>query len=116
MKYAGPFTLRQALQHAEACCRAAARKRGVAYPMAGTAAGVPPADWRTHPERYGTHYLTAPRETTVPGEFLIEVTAEMEALPEGTEKVDGRDIEVVRAGTERSPDIFPADEPDLAER
>jgi len=85
----------------------AARQRGVVYPIPpGKVVGIPPADLHTNPI-YGTHQLTAPRETNVRGEFLLEVTPEMELLPVGTEKVDGVDVEVVRVGTERPADTFP---------
>ena len=111
-KYAGPFTEREAWNRAEAACRAEARKRGVSYPIQGTVVGTAPAGW---PAGYGTQWLTAPQETKTVGEYLLEVTPEMEELPEGTEQVDGEDVEVTRVGTERSRDIFP-DEPVLAER
>ena len=123
-RYAGPtsdpasrFTLRQAWALAKAACMARARQRGVRYPMPyAIVTGIPPSDLKTNPDKYGTHYLTGPRETAVRGEYLLEVTAEMEALPEGTERVDGEDVEVTRVGVERSRNTFPDDDLVLAER
>lgn len=80
------------------------------YPIPHTAVvGMPPADLYTHPERYGTQMLTAPFEGRVPGDWYFEVTAEMEALPAGTEHVGGIDVEVTRSGTVRTTDTFKED-------
>ena len=84
----------------------------IQYPIIGTVVGIPPSDLYTNP-MYGTHYLTAPIEGRVAGEYYLEVTEEMEALPAGTERVDGEDIEVTRAGTVRTRDTFKADDEEL---
>lgn len=77
------------------------------YPLPhGKVHGMPPDDLLTHPERHGTWMLTAPFEGRVTGDYYFEVTAEMAALPAGTERVDGFDVEVTRVGTVRSADTF----------
>ena len=88
------------------------------YPIPHTAViGMPPADLYAHPERYGTRYLTAPFEGRVAGDFYFEVTAEMAALPAGTELIDGSDVPVTRVGTMRTADTFKVDDdPDVRAR
>lgn len=104
--YSATMTKDDCRDASEATCRAVARRRGVAYPIPHTSVvGKPPADLYTHPERYGTRHLTAPIETRTRGEYVLEVTPEMEALDAGTETVSGREVDVVRTGTDRSADI-----------
>ncbi len=118
-KFAGPtaapesrFTKRDGLRAQQAAGRRFAREQGLPWPLPpGKVVGVPPADLHTNPV-YGTHAISELRETAVRGEYLLEVTAEMEALPAGTERVDGQDIEVPRAGTKRSRNTFPS-EPEI---
>ncbi len=117
-KLAGPFTKIEA----ERLCRAVGMRKArlldpeaavPQYPIPHTSVvGKAPADLYTHPERYGTHYITAPFEGRAVGDFYFEVTPGMGALSEGTEYVDGVDVPITRAGTVRTADTFKEDDPD----
>lgn len=107
--YAGPYSEADAYRKARRTCRAYADSIEQPYPIPHTSVvGTPPADLATHPERYATHYLTSPAPTR-DGQYMIEVTPEMEALPEAPD--------VVRTGTEQTDSRWPLrDEPSEIER
>ncbi len=106
MKYARIGTMKAAWDAAKATCMARSRQLGVSYPIPhGEVIGMPPHDLDTNPDHYATHYLTAPVEG-VDGDWYLPVSREMEALPEGTERVGDADVSVVRDGVERPAEAF----------
>ncbi|MEE8361767.1 MAG: hypothetical protein V3R71_06395 [Gemmatimonadales bacterium] len=62
--------------------------------------------WDDRPEHYATHYLTGPLLTRA-GDYMLEVTKEMELLTAGTEIVEGKAVDVVRRGVEVDASTWP---------
>ncbi len=108
MKYAGPFRTRaDAKAAAEATCRGFARSRSEAYPIPATRyIGRKPVHWHDRPEHYATHSLSEPLVTRA-GDYMLEVTPEMETVPAGSEVVDGKSVDVVRVGAEVDANTWP---------
>lgn len=108
MKYAGPFRTREDAQAAaEATCRGFARLRSLPYPIPATRyIGRKPVHWNDRPEHYATHSLSAPLLTRA-GDYMLEVTPEMESVPAGSEVVKGKAVDVVTSGIDVDADTWP---------
>ncbi len=105
----------EASQASQSAHRAIVRKRGGKW-VEGM--GEPPGE-RVGPgprnlphQGYATHAVPvlAGRST---GQAYLQITDEMAALPESTERVDGRDVDVPRTGRELDPDTVLKRPPDF---